>query len=260
MKTHSRKTVLMLAGSRVFLLLMASVALPCLSTRHASALPRLASRTQDETKTDAQTRRLKRRWRVMVIVPETHISRPRIPDPAVETELSRQLIDAGYKVIDQDRIAAVRYGAVVDRILKGGPTARTEAQQLCRRFGADILVTGEAFTQAVTRGTQVTDIGTVEAIQCRSRVELRAIRMDTGEKFYADEIQKTGSAEPTEELSSKACLEQSASDISERLLARLETLSVAASQTVEIQVRGIGSAFIDRAVPRAALESFVRSL
>jgi hypothetical protein len=183
----------------------------------------------------------KRRWKVIILVPETHLSQPRIPDPAVETELSRQLIDAGYKVLDDDRIKQLRYSDVVDRIVRGGPDAIKDALQLCRRFGADVLVTGEAFSQVASRQTVQTDLGPVTQIRCRARVELKAIRMDSGEKFYADAIQKTGTPEPTEELSSKACLQQAAAAIAPSLLDKCDGLSLSDTQRVELQVRGLTS-------------------
>ena len=182
-----------------------------------------------------------RRWRVMVIVPETHLYKPRIPDPAVETMLSKQLIDAGYKVVDQGRISDLRYSRVMDRILQGGTVSKAEVIRLGRRFGADILITGEAFSQLVTRQNVTTDLGPVDEIRCRARVELRGIRMDTGEKIYADSIQKTGSADSTEELASKACLEQAAEDISAGLLDKLGKLAFSGSRQIEISVRGLGS-------------------
>lgn len=182
-----------------------------------------------------------RRWTVIVIVPEQHIARPNIPDPAVETSLSRQLINAGYKVIDQDRIKSLRYSAVMDRILAGGPNAQKEIVQLQRRFGADILITGEAFTMEVLRRNVETDLGTVTQIRCRARVELKGIRMATGEKIYADSIQKTGPDEPTVELSSKACLEDAADHLGPTMLAKLRGLSNTTRQNVELEIRNVGS-------------------
>jgi hypothetical protein len=182
-----------------------------------------------------------RRWRVMVIVPEQHLARPRIPDPAVETMICEQLINAGYKVIDQDRIADLRYSAVIDRIQAGGPGTAKELAQLRRKFGADILITGEAFTQEVQRQTVETDAGPLLNIRCRARVELKGIRMDTGEKIYADSIQKTGAPEPTVELSSKACLEMAAEEMAPEMLQKLDKLAFGTTQQIELEVRNVGS-------------------
>ena len=37
-----------------------------------------------------------RHWRVIVLIPEQHLERPRIPDPAAETMICKQLIVADY--------------------------------------------------------------------------------------------------------------------------------------------------------------------
>jgi hypothetical protein len=203
--------------------------------------------------------RQKRRWKVMVLVPETHIARPRIPDPAVETELSKELIDAGYKVLDQGRIAELRYSQVLDRILKGGDPAKVKLEviQLGRKFGADVLVTGEAFTTVYGQGQRVeTDLGAVTKIRCAARVELKAIRMDTGEKFYADSVaEHVGPGASSEELSSKACLEEAAADIASSLLEKMDKLALTPTQTVEVHIRGIGSAARGRELEEALSKS-----
>ena len=182
-----------------------------------------------------------RRWRVMVIIPETHLARPRIPDPAAETMINKILIDAGYKVVDQGRIKEIRYSAVMDRILKGGPNAAREAAQLGRKFGADLLVTGEALSQFVTQQQVETELGTVNRIRCKARVELKAIRMDTGEMVFADAAHRTGTPELTEELASKICLQQAAESLEESLLSKLDRLAYAGDLQVELEVRGIAS-------------------
>ena len=204
-----------------------------LGTAFLLALPRTSQSQTDEAKA--------RRWRVMVIVQERHIDRPHIPDPAVETMLSKQLIDAGYKVIDQDRIRELRYSTVVDRIVAGGPNTAKNVIELGRKFGADLLITGEAFTQEETRENVTTDLGTVVRIRCRGRIEIKCIRMDTAEKIYADSIHKTGAPEATVELASKICLEQGAEDIAPAMLKKLDKLSLGSDQHIELDVRGIAS-------------------
>jgi hypothetical protein len=192
-----------------------------------------------------------RRWRVMVIVQEQHLQQPHIPDPAVETALCKNLIDAGHKVIDQDRYKDIRYSAVMDRILKGGPNTVKEAVQIGRRFGADILVTGEAFTEEVTRHVVETELGEVTRIQCRGRLELKAIRVDTAEKIYSDSLQKTGPPEDAVELSSKACLEDMGDDISDSLMKKLDKLSLGDTQQVELEIRGVKSVAISNELEKA---------
>lgn len=179
------------------------------------------------------------RWKVVVIVPETHISRPHIPDPAVETELNRQLIDAGYKVIDQSRVRALISNAIEDRLMRKDAMARAEAMRLARKVGADIVVTGEAFTVVALRQQTDTDLGRVENIYCRARVELKAYRVDTAEMVFADAITKTGRPEISEELSSKTALQDAAEEIGPDMIQKLDKLGTSNTVTISVEVRNV---------------------
>jgi hypothetical protein len=192
-----------------------------------------------------------RRWKVIVIVPEKHLTQPRIPDPAAETALCKALADAGYKVMDQDRVRELRSNAVEDRILRGGKGAEEECKRLARKFGADVLVTGEAFSQLVQRRQVETDLGQVTQFVCRARVELKAIRMDTGERFFSDAIQKSGEPELTEELGSKACLGEAGEELSSKLIEKMGALSAGSTAFVEVEVRNVS--FTEGAAIREAL-------
>ena len=129
----------------------------------------------------------------------------------------------------------------MDRILQGGPKALKEAVQIGRRFGADILITGQAFTQDAVSRVVNTELGSVTRIQCRGRLELKAIRVDTAEIIYADSIQQTGSPDDTDELASKVCLEEMAESIYPNLKKKLDNLALGSNQRVELEVRGIRS-------------------
>ncbi|HZO88029.1 MAG TPA: hypothetical protein VFB38_06780 [Chthonomonadaceae bacterium] len=139
----------------------------------------------------------------------------------------------------------------MDRILQGRADAKKEAIQIGRRFGADILVTGEAFTQEATRRMVDTDLGRLERVQCRGRLELKAIRVDTGEKIYSDALHKTGSPDATEELASKICLQQLGEEISEGLMRKLDKLALSPTRHIELEVRGIGSVSLANALEKA---------
>ncbi|MCX6359547.1 MAG: hypothetical protein NT029_07075 [Armatimonadetes bacterium] len=187
-----------------------------------------------------------RRWSVIVLVPERHIDRPNIPDPAVETAICRALIAAGYKVMDDDRVRQLRYSRQMETVVQGGPDASREARAIGRRFGADLLIAGEAFTQVVTRRRAETDIGAVDRIQCRARVELKAVRVDTGEKPWADAVHQTGPPEATVELSSKAALTSAADEIAASLIRGIASLALSDARWVEVEVRNIGGAAVVR--------------
>lgn len=115
--------------------------------------------------------------RVMVIIPETHIGM-RPPDPAGETEIIRQLIQKGFKVVDQTQVRKIREGDQVKKALEGDVKA---AQLLGQQHGAEVLIMGEAFSEGAMRGGVLANM-----VSVRARLEARAIRTDTGEILAAD--------------------------------------------------------------------------
>ena len=202
---------------------------------------------QDDRTPEAKSRR----WKVMVLVREQHIDRPRIPDPAVETALSKALIESGYKLVDRQRVAEIRNSDVIDKLLAGGPNAVREARKLGAKYGADLLITGEAFTQEVSRSVVNTDLGSVLRIYCRGRIEVRGIRLDTGEIFWSDSITKTGSPESTVELSSKTCLEQGGDAIAPSLLIKMNKLALSPTVHVELIVKNVPTLSVSRDIEKA---------
>ncbi len=115
--------------------------------------------------------------RVMVIIPETHIGM-KPPDPAGETEIIRQLLQKGFKVVDQTQVRKIRDGDQVKKALEGDVKA---AQLLGQQHGAEVLIMGEAFSEGAMRGG-----GLANMVSVRARLEARAIRTDTGEILAAD--------------------------------------------------------------------------
>lgn len=193
----------------------------------------------------ASARARARQWRVIVLIPEKHLAEIRVPDPAAETAVRKELIDAGYKVIDQERINVLRSDAVIDRILQQGKESKSEVIKLGRRFGADVLVIGEAFTQQEGAARQVvTDLGTVTRLQCRGRLELRAYRTDSAEIFFSDSQHLTGAPDATVELASKTCLTQLGEHIAGPLLKKLSGLSASRTQQIEMVVQKVASATV----------------
>lgn len=186
----------------------------------------------------AQKERIRRQTTVMVIIPETHIQIPRIPDPACETAVYRALMDAGYKTVDVEFIKKIRYEDSVERIIRGGKNWRADLVRLRKANPADVLVTGEAFSELVSSRTVETDLGTVPRIYCRARVELKAIRMDTGERIWSDSNHQTGPPESTERLSSKACLEAAGQTLADgSLIAALD--KTIPERYIELKVTGL---------------------
>lgn len=182
-----------------------------------------------------------RRWTVVVVVPEQHLAR-RVPDPAVETRLNEVLLEAGFRVVDKQRIRKIVNNAVLDRLLQGGPAAVREALRIAQRVGADVVVTGEAFSQRVAGRTVTTDLGTTDIVYCRARLELRAYRADTGELSYSGSTHMTGEQEMTEELASKSAFVAAADELAPKLIQNLKRLPAVDRGIIRIEVIGLGAA------------------
>lgn len=133
--------------------------------------------------------------RIMVILPETHISRP-APDPAGETEIIRQLLEAGFKLVDQSQSKKVRENEQYLAQLRNDPA---KVAALGREYGAEIVVFGEAFSETV---------GSMPGgVRVMARVEARAVRCDTAEILVAHGLESEAT-EASELVSAKKALRQ----------------------------------------------------
>jgi curli biogenesis system outer membrane secretion channel CsgG len=142
--------------------------------------------------------------KVMVIIPEYHIQMP-IPDPAGETEVIRKLLEAGFKVIDPSVYATIKTG------LKFKDAAKDPmvAVALGRDFGADIVIFGEAFSQAASRDNGI--------FTCRARVEAKAVRTDNAE-IIATNGGQAGGQDIAESTAAKSALRNAGSMLVDYLL------------------------------------------
>jgi hypothetical protein len=177
---------------------------------------------------------LLRQWRIAVLIPETHLRRPRIPDPAA-TALIRTLTDAGYRVVDRDFAGHYRYDSLVMQAWRGDVSA---LKVLLSKTKADVLVIGEAFSQRPVQDATELPAG---MISCRARVELRAVFKATNEILTADSAQ-AGGVDLTEEIAGKVALENAAGEVGARLSERLMLLPAGSTRQIEVIVLGVQTA------------------
>jgi curli biogenesis system outer membrane secretion channel CsgG len=145
--------------------------------------------------------------RVMIVVPEAHIGR-QISDPAAETELIRMFAKARYTVIDQTQYAAMRYTPEMEEVVKN-PTG-LKARALTTKYGADLLIVGEAFSQRA-------ELQSPGAISCRARVEVRAVFTQAAQIIAATDGIATG-ADVTEFIAAKIGLRKAGNVAGQYLL------------------------------------------
>jgi hypothetical protein len=148
----------------------------------------------------------------MVVVPETLLGRPRVPDPAGETELIRQLVEAKFRVIESSEIARIRYSTEMGNILKEADIPAMKA--LASRYGCDIFVAGEAFSELVAAPAGST------GVTARARIEVKAFIVQTGEILAADGT-VGGAGDQTPAIAAKTALKNAATEMTHYLVTKI---------------------------------------
>lgn len=169
-----------------------------------------------------------REWRIMVVIPEYHIQRP-VPDPAAETEIIRQFIQAGFKTVDPKAYQDIRNANPA--FFKDNKKSLTFAKQK----GADILITGEAFSERAGDATGSLMSGLVG---CNARVEIKAIALDTGEIIFADGYNSpVPQLHTSEALAAKKALQLAAEEIGGKLVMAVSLRPASLSRPKIIEAR-----------------------
>lgn len=154
----------------------------------------------------------KHKPRVMVVIPEQHLTR-KIPDPAGETEIIKKLLGKGFKVVDQSQVAKIRDNDQVKAAIEGDSSL---AAKIGLQYGAEVMIVGEAFSEGAGK-----NIGG-GLISCRARVEARAIKTDTGEILAADGRHAAG-LDISEAIAGKKALQNAGSELADYLTEQILT-------------------------------------
>lgn len=175
----------------------------------------------------------KHKPRVMVVIPEQHLTRRRVPDPAGETEIIKRLLQKGFKVVDQSQVKRIRYNDQVRAALTGDDKT---AAKIGLQYGAEVIIIGEAFSEFATKGGVLGNM-----ISCRARVEARAIRTDTGEIIAAEGKQAAG-IDISENIAGKKALQNAGGQLGEYLIAQILSRwrsEVADTTSVQLAIAGM---------------------
>jgi len=158
------------------------------------------------------------KMRIMVVIPETHITR-KIPDPAGETEIIKRLLDKGFDVIDQQMVDAIRYDEQVAKAVKDEKAAAAIGSD----YGAEVIIIGEAFSEFAGRQPG-------GMISCRARVEARAIKVDTGSILATDGKHGSG-LDTSENVAAKKALRQAGGELADYFIEQLTSAGGATTPT-----------------------------
>jgi hypothetical protein len=174
---------------------------------------------------------LVRQARVMVVVPEQQGGRA-AAQPAVETALIHDFLQAGLRVVDAQRSAELRARGVDLAHLEGNHEL---AKVLADTYGAEVMVTGEAFSQAS---------GEVFGLpNSAARVDLKAVDLASADVIWRNAAQGNR-ADQTAELASKLALEtmghRLSSEFVDHILLHLQPAHLL--RRFQVVVRGFDSA------------------
>ena len=173
---------------------------------------------------------------LMVVIPETMLGRAGVPDPAAETQLIKRLIDAGYKVVEQKDVAQIRDTPAVQQVW-GSPTQQ-QTQALGTRYKADVLIVGQAFSEAIGQvaapqapsqpgAPPPPPVGGPALVSARARVQVRVIVAATG-RIVTSESGTASAADVGEAMAAKEALSKAADLVADAILPRIAALQAPA--------------------------------
>jgi hypothetical protein len=156
--------------------------------------------------------------KVIMTIPEYHINKTQVNDPAAETEFTKTFITQGYKVIDKKQAEKVWKDDVLYKLEKEEDI--TAAAALAFKAGAEVLIIGEAFSEKGTASSTWSGGINTNVYSCAGRVSVKVIRASDGSIMYTDSV-TSKAADTTEVIAGKKAVAQAAAELSERASVQL---------------------------------------
>lgn len=164
--------------------------------------------------------------RMMVVVPEKH-GETMIADPAAETAIIGRLLEAGFRLVDQDQARVARESEVVRQALNGNQEAM---DRLASQFQADLLVIGEAYSELASIYE--------DFYSCNARVDLRVVWTDTGEILTAHGVNGSD-VDLSEMVASKKALTLVGEEMAVYLIEALPKMLVDQERSIQLSIEGV---------------------
>ena len=173
-----------------------------------------------------------KKLRVAVVIPEQHLSGP-IPDPAGETEVIRQLIKEGFRVVDAKQVQAIRDNDLVIRARKGDPK---ELLAIARSWDAGLLVVGQAFSQDVLRDPAMMG----NSFPCRGHIEAKIFFTDTADILWTGDADG-GAMDLSPAVAAKAAIRAAATKMADTMITSLlvDKTGTQARGSIRVVVAGV---------------------
>jgi hypothetical protein len=132
----------------------------------------------------------------------------RPPDPAGETEIIKKFLEFGFEMVDAKQYEKLR----ADKQFLDAFDNPKLAAQIASRFGADIIIVGEAFSEYSKSGNGMSS--------CRARVEAKAIIANNARILVTDGLHGSG-LDVSEVIAGKTALKNAGAKIADYFLVQL---------------------------------------
>jgi len=150
----------------------------------------------------------------MVVVPELMNNAP-VEAPAVETAIIRELLLAGFSVVDQQMVDKIRYrDETLLAAYRNDEAALAALRALAYEYSADVLVIGTAFTEGEFSAPE-------GLVSTRAWTAVRAVDVRTGRLFSAEQT-SAGGADMTLTIAAKKALQNAGEVIGQSVTKALE--------------------------------------
>jgi hypothetical protein len=150
--------------------------------------------------------------------------------PAVETSICRQLMSAGFRVIDEAQRNRLQRSAAAARAIKGDVAS---LRTLGREYEVDIIVTGQAKAEYVDED----EYGGIMLYRSRGRMDAKAYYTATGELLSATDSW-ADSLDQTKDLSAEQCLNKVGAKIGAVLAEDLMMAPAAMNSLMTVKITG----------------------
>lgn len=148
--------------------------------------------------------------RIAVLIDE-YCDGKSVDKSASESELTKRLIEAGYRVISQQKIADARSHPKFRQAMEGETTAIGE---LGKNLGAELLIIGKATSRFYT------DKGLGGLVSYRSEVQVKVVEVDTG-VVVATKANRSGGVDISGQLAATNSLYMASASIAKELVPQI---------------------------------------
>ncbi len=130
------------------------------------------------------------------------------PTQAGETEIARKLLEAGFSLVDERQFTKLKD----DKTLQDAFDNPSDASKVAARFGADILIVGEAFSEYSHNQNNMSS--------CRARIEVKAVMAGNAEMLATNSFNGSG-LDATEIIAGKDAIAKAGTKIADYFIAQL---------------------------------------